>query len=67
MPSVLTHGRALLVEGADEQGFFRGFFKHLGIADIDVKRFVRLIKGEITFQQAWGWAPHWYPAWCRKN
>jgi len=31
----------------------------------DTKRLVRLLRGEITFQEAWGWTPGWYPAWCK--
>ncbi|HEX5245451.1 MAG TPA: phosphotransferase [Tepidisphaeraceae bacterium] len=33
----------------------------------DVAKFSKLLRGEITFQVAWGWNPHWYPEWCKHD
>jgi RIO-like serine/threonine protein kinase len=33
----------------------------------DVRKLIKLLKGEIRFQDAWAWEPSWYPDWCRRK
>lgn len=33
----------------------------------DVAGFVKFLRLEVTPREAWGWHPHWHPAWCKRD